>query len=152
MDSTISTDHESEEPFHPALTRKLIQSALAAAAAATTIDTTTTTTLVAVDGEGPKSNNNNNNNHGGRRLTNEAVVAASEVLRLFVQEARHRAGILAECEHEGRHDNDDDDDDDNDGGDEKNRGAAALSDSVKGPVVGAHHIARIAAELLMDFS
>ena len=149
MDSTISTDHESEEPFHPALTRKLIQSALAAA---TTIDPTTTTTLEAVDGEGPKSNNNNSNhNHGGRRLTNEAVVAASEVLRLFVQEARHRAGILAECEHEGRHDNDDDDDD-NDGGDEKNRGAAALSDSVKGPVVGAHHIARIAAELLMDFS
>ena len=133
-----SLDIESEEPFHSSLTRKLIQSAL----------TTTTTGVVANENGQLPANNNNNNNKNGRRLTSEAVVAASEVLRLFVQEARHRAGILAECEHEGRcQDNDDDNNDDDD-----DNSASAAPPKVKGPVVGADHIARIAAELLMDFS
>ena len=133
-----SLDIESEEPFHSSLTRKLIQSALT---------TTTTTTGAANEENAGRANNNNNKN--GRRLTSEAVVAASEVLRLFVQEARHRAGILAECEHEGRcQDNDDDKDDD----DDDDNSASAAPPKVKGPVVGADHIARIAAELLMDFS
>ena len=131
-----SLDIESEEPFHSSLTRKLIQSAL-----------TTTTTGVVANQNGQLPANNNNKN--GRRLTSEAVVAASEVLRLFVQEARHRAGILAECEHEGRcQDNDDDNNDD----DDDDNSASAAPPKVKGPVVGADHIARIAAELLMDFS
>ena len=130
-----SLDIESEEPFHSSLTRKLIQSAL----------TTTTTGVANENGQLPANNNNKN----GRRLTSEAVVAASEVLRLFVQEARHRAGILAECEHEGRcQDNDDDNNDD----DDDDNSASAAPPKVKGPVVGADHIARIAAELLMDFS
>jgi len=120
-------NHESEEPFHPSLTRKLIQSSL--------VSSTTDEN----NGPPPAAKS--------KRMTNEAVVAASEVLRLFVQEARHRAGILAECEHEGRMDAEEEEDDDDDDGKTGNNDA-----SKKGPVVGADHIARVAAELLMDFS
>jgi CENP-S associating Centromere protein X len=35
------------------------------------------------------------------RISNEAVLAAGELLRLFVLETRHRASIDAECEQEG---------------------------------------------------
>lgn len=65
-----------------------------------------------------KSNNNNknedNNNKGNtttknqqqhnnkqkQRMTNEAVQCVNELLYIFVKEARHRASIEAECEHE----------------------------------------------------
>lgn len=60
------------------------------------------------------------------RITNEALMAAGELLRLFVAEARHRASIEAECETEG-----------------------AGDDTV---VIQPHHITKVAAELLMDFS
>lgn len=71
------------------------------------------------------------------RITNEALVAASELLRLFISEARHRAGIEAECDHEGAVDQD---------GRESNDNGQA--DSI---VVRADHIAKTAAELVLDF-
>jgi hypothetical protein len=62
------------------------------------------------------------------KISNEAVRLTAELLRLFVIEARHRASIQAECEQES-HDTDDN---------------IARIES--------HHITKIAAELLMDFS
>ena len=97
---------ENSEPFHASLTRALIQSSLAA-------------------GKDQQST---------KRITNEAMVAAGEVLRLFVQEARHRAGIEAECEQEGAMN------------DESDKHASSIIP------VRADHITKIAAELLMDFS
>lgn len=106
------TDNEGEnaEPFHPSLTRKLIQANLAAGK----------------DHQTASSN---------KRITNEAIVAAGEVLRLFVQEARHRAEIEAECEQEGAMN------------DESDKHDASSTIPVR-----ADHITKIAAELLMDFS
>lgn len=65
------------------------------------------------------------------RITNEALVAIGELLRVFVIEARHRAGIEAECEKEGAAD------------------GKANDDKA---TIKPHHITRVAAELLMDFS
>jgi len=65
-----------------------------------------------------------------KRVSNEAALAAGELLRLLVQEARERAAIEAECEKEG---------DSTDIDDGK-------------IVIRADHVAKIAAELLMDFS
>lgn len=104
---------EPEPPFGAALTRRLILSSLAMA-----------------DGEGE--------GHGGPvRISADAVALAAELLRLFVAEAQHRAGILAECEQE-----------------------AAVAPDADGAEAGAttavridaHHITQIAAELLMDFT
>jgi CENP-S associating Centromere protein X len=99
---------EKSEAFHPSLTRKLVQVNLAT-------------------GKDLQSN---------KRVTNEAVVAAGEVLRLFVQEARHRAGIEAECEQEGAMNDVDD------------VGDKHASSTIP---IRADHITKIAAELLMDF-
>jgi len=118
MTETTENDYSSEEPFHPSLTRKLMQSSSSSSVAAST---------TAGGAEGKQKQ---------KRITNEAVVAASEVLRLFVQEAQHRAGIEAECEQEGRVMNEDEDQQQGD----------------NTPVIRADHIAKIAAELLMDFS
>jgi hypothetical protein len=68
-----------------------------------------------------------------KRVSNEAVLAAGELLRIFVQEARHRAGIEAECEEEA--------------------GTTEKGNGVSGKVsIRADHITKVAAELLMDFS
>lgn len=75
------------------------------------------------------------------KMTNDAVLAAAELLRLFVVEARGRAAVEAECEAEGA-------------------GAARVGDSPNGEdgasggkvLIGAHHITKLAAELLMEFS
>jgi hypothetical protein len=68
-----------------------------------------------------------------KRISNEAVLAAGELLRVFVQEARHRAGIEAECEQEA----------------ETTENVNAESGKVS---IRADHITKVAAELLMDFS
>lgn len=66
---------------------------------------------------------------GAKRCSPEAALAASELLRLFVVEARNRASIEAECEAEGIINGADDDK----------------------TMIRADHITKIAAELLMDF-
>lgn len=66
------------------------------------------------------------------RLTAEALVATRELLKLFVTEARHRAGIEAECDHEGTV-------------------RPRESDEDKIPI-RADHVTKIAAELVFDFS
>ena len=65
-----------------------------------------------------------------KRFTKEAATATSELLRLFILEARNRASIEAECETEGNLD--------------ENGDGKAL--------IRADHITKIAAELLMDFT
>ena len=65
------------------------------------------------------------------KLSNDAVDLASELLRLFVVEARYRASIQAECE-------------------EESRNVESSSDDKKTPIQP-HHITKIGAELLMDF-
>ena len=76
-----------------------------------------------------------------KRITNEAVHATSELLRLFVHEAKHRAGIEAECEKEGAADQTGDgiEASDKNGGDDR-------------VLIRADHITKVAAELLMDFA
>lgn len=69
-----------------------------------------------------------------KRLTREATLATSELLRLFIVEARSRAGIEAECETEGR------------------LRAAETDENNDKAMIRADHITKIAAELLMDFS
>ncbi|CAB9522093.1 expressed unknown protein [Seminavis robusta] len=65
---------------------------------------------------------------GRRMISKEASLAAGELLRLFILEARNRASIEAECDTECETSND-------------------------GKVlIRPDHIAKIAAELLMDFS
>jgi vacuolar-type H+-ATPase subunit H len=76
-----------------------------------------------------------------QRISNEAIVTANELLRLFVVEARQRASIEAECEDEAVLDNGDSLSDDDEHGSETR--------TVK---IRADHITKIAAELLMDFS
>lgn len=98
----MATASSLKQPFHPALTRKLLQ--------------------LAGDQKEKK------------RISNEALIAAGELLRIFVAEARHRAAIEAECETE-----------------------SDIKEDIEGSEVHKakiqpHHITRIAAELLMDYS
>ena len=65
------------------------------------------------------------------RIANDGAAAASELLRMFVLEARSRAGIEAECDKEGS--------------------IPQAGGSTK-TTIEAHHISKIAAELIMDFS
>lgn len=83
--------------------------------------------------------------HSKQRVSGDAALLSSELLRLFVLEARNRAAVEAECEVEGDIDGNDMDDDSTD--DKLN----SLS-RTQGVAVRAHHITKIAAELLMDFS
>lgn len=83
-----------------------------------------------LSGGNDKDTNSNNSN---KRCTKEAASAASELLRLFVLEARNRASIEAECETEAKIT------------DENNAG-------IDKAMIRADHIAKIAAELLMDFT
>jgi CENP-S associating Centromere protein X len=104
--------------------------------------------------------------NSSRRLTPEALLASSELLRLFVIEARDRAGLEAECDNEAtmtstttttaasavgatyntknkRQDDDDDDDDDEIDSNRRKRGK---------PIIRADHVTKIGAELLFDFT
>jgi CENP-S associating Centromere protein X len=115
MDNQANND-TAENPFHSSLVQQILQSSV---------------------GDG-------SDNKMYSRLSEEALVAAGEVMRLFVQEAWHRASIEAECDHEGTmRDNDD--------------GPAQNSKTV-GPKMTSSvpirpdHVTKIAAELLMDFS
>ena len=78
---------------------------------------------------------------GSKKISKEATQAASELLRLFVLEARNRSAIEAECEDAGAAVRDDDDD--------NVQGARTDTGRV---MIRADHINKIAAELLMDFS
>jgi hypothetical protein len=71
-----------------------------------------------------------------KRIPNDTAEAVSEVLRMFVIEARARASIEAECDLEGAMDEENDD---------NNATSAMVS-------IRADHITKIAAEMLMDFS
>jgi len=115
------TDHQ--QPFHPALTRRLIQAGASPSSA------------------GSGGAGGNQKQQQPKRISTEALLAAGELLRLFVCEARHRAGIEAECEKEAA------------------VGSTTLATSGQGMKAGKdvvqiqpHHISKIAAELLMDFS
>lgn len=107
---------EGTDAFHPSLVRRLIQPNLSSS-----------------------SGKNHQTSGSNKRVTDEAVVAAGEVLRLFVLEARHRAGIEAECELEGAVYDESD----------KHGSPTAATTSI---LVRADHITKIGAELLMDFS
>jgi hypothetical protein len=63
------------------------------------------------------------------KISQEAVLAVGQLLKLFVLEARERAAIQAECEHE-----------------------ASGESSETNVQIQAHHVSKIAAELLMDFT
>jgi CENP-S associating Centromere protein X len=135
--TTTMADHDDdagsageERPrISPELTREIVLSSLAAAGVSSS--------------EKPAGNNK------PLKMTNEAVLATAELLRLFVVEARGRAAVEAECEAEGagtaafaRRKSDASDDDDDD--DAKDAGSRVL--------IGAHHITKLAAELLLEFS
>ncbi|KAL9178293.1 hypothetical protein ACHAXT_001721 [Thalassiosira profunda] len=78
--------------------------------------------------------------HPDQKLTNEAVELSAEFLRLFIVEARRRAAIEAECEAEAEVDPIDNHMTDDDA-------------PVKKPIeIRADHVAKIAAELLLDLS
>ena len=73
--------------------------------------------------------------HPNQRFTNDAIMASSELLRLLIIEARRRAAIEAECESEVY------------------MGQSQNSDSdMRRVEIRAEHVAKIAAELLMDLS
>ncbi|KAL7531187.1 hypothetical protein ACHAXR_003886 [Thalassiosira sp. AJA248-18] len=96
--------------------------------------------------------------HPDQRFSNEAVELSSELLRMFVVEARRRAAIEAECEAETKIDpstegkkcqpSNQEDDDGSDSfmmlDDDKSKKATVE--------IRADHIAKIAAELLLDLS
>ena len=66
---------------------------------------------------------------------------------MFIIEARRRAAIEAECESELTTMMDDDDNDSDDSGTEKNKNSKRRVVEIR-----ADHIAKVAAELLMDLS
>ena len=118
--TTINETTEAENPFHLSLVRQMIQAARAS-------------------GNSAVDNASINEN---LEITNEALVAAGEVLRLFVKEAWHRASIEAECEYEGAIE------------DATTFGSASDNQTkiTTTAPIRADHITKIAAELLMDFS
>lgn len=67
----------------------------------------------------------------GKRITNEAVQLTGELLRAFVRTLHQKAAIEAECEKESCMD-------------ESSAGEAV--------VIRPHHITKVAAEQLMDYS
>jgi hypothetical protein len=83
--------------------------------------------------------------HPNQKFTNDAITLSSELLRLFIIEARRRAAIEAECESELTTMMDDDDNDSDDSETEKNNKRRVVE-------IRADHIAKVAAELLMDLS
>ncbi|KAL3770060.1 hypothetical protein ACHAWU_005887 [Discostella pseudostelligera] len=83
----------------------------------------------------------------GRRYTAEAVELASAFLKLLVIEARRRAAIEAECEAEAQIN-----DDEEEGGGDNNQNQESESNRSSIVEIRADHIAKIAAELLLDLS
>ena len=88
--------------------------------------------------------------HPNQRFNNDAISTSSELLRLLIIEAKRRAAIEAECESEvyiGHSQNSDYVVDRDDGSmmGEESRGRRRVK-------IRAEHIAKIAAELLMDLS
>jgi hypothetical protein len=120
----VSTTEASdrENPFHPSLVRQMIQ-------------------------ESRPTGNNADGTNEHVNITNEGLVAAGEVLRLFVQEAYHRATIEAECEYEGVVDDSITTFNCDRGSKTGNQIRAIATAPIR-----ADHITKIAAELLMDFS
>jgi hypothetical protein len=121
-----SENSERKNPFHPSLVQKMIQTSR------------------------PTGNNADSTSGEEHKITNEALVAAGEVLRLFVQEAYHRASIEAECEYESVVD-------DTALIYEANTALARYgkgnqTSAITTAPIRADHITKIAAELLMDFS
>ena len=95
--------------------------------------------------------------HPDQRFSHDAILAATELMRLFILEARERAAMEAECEAEtnagmgGRSilsQGDDDDDDDDVFG--SGTGPAKKAEQIV-PIT-AEHIKRVAAEMLLDFT
>mmetsp|Transcript_29371 Transcript_29371/g.87069 ORF Transcript_29371/g.87069 Transcript_29371/m.87069 type:complete len:107 (-) Transcript_29371:7798-8118(-) len=92
--------------------------------------------------------------HPNQRVSSEAADVASELIRLFVVEARNRAAIQAECEYEGEQSLG------------ESEGSAAASDTwtqestakkrvrtIRGYApIRANHVAKVATDLLLDFS
>mmetsp|Transcript_7362 Transcript_7362/g.11589 ORF Transcript_7362/g.11589 Transcript_7362/m.11589 type:complete len:129 (+) Transcript_7362:34-420(+) len=85
--------------------------------------------------------------HSTQRFHSDAISTSSELLRLFIIEARRRAAIEAECESEvlciGQSQNSDNNDDGVIGERKRRRRRVEIR---------AEHVAKIAAELLMDLS
>jgi len=87
--------------------------------------------------------------HPNQRYNNDAIFASCELLRLIIIEARRRAAIEAECEsevslcvlEEEASQNSENNDDDSVMGNRRRR-----------VEIRAEHVAKIAAELLMDLS
>lgn len=126
---TSATDETAEvtNPFHPSLVRQMLQASRASV----------------------NNADNGTCNNDNQKITNEALVATGEVLRLFVQEAWHRASIEAECEYEGVVEDTTNDDHDT------SNIASAIGNQTKITTtapIRPDHITKIAAELLMDFS
>jgi CENP-S associating Centromere protein X len=93
------------------------------------------------------------------RISNEAVLAAGELLRLFVLETRHRASIDAECEQEGGDNftttniknNNMTSQSSNNSSSSSNK--KSIQKQENGTVqIRSDHITKVAAEMLMDFS
>mmetsp|Transcript_28611 Transcript_28611/g.63610 ORF Transcript_28611/g.63610 Transcript_28611/m.63610 type:complete len:130 (-) Transcript_28611:180-569(-) len=109
--------------------------------------------------------------HPDQRYGNDTIVAATELLRLFIVEARQRAAIEAECEAETKDvgkdgaslsqmsmpslppsESSDDDIMEDGGGRSGRKKRNAYSADCATTSIRPDHIARVAAELLMDFS
>lgn len=130
------------------------QRGAAASTAKTTYDVATSATptiptsvskqlAMLVDNQG----NNQNGINTSKRVPIDAADAISEALRLFVREAHRRASIEAECDDESEFRNNSNTNNDEilDDGDK--------NDPTKDyTTISAHHVTRIAGDLLMDFS
>jgi hypothetical protein len=104
------------------------------------------------------------------RISPEGLVAAGELLRLFVLEAKDRASIEAECDYEATVEQDKDDDENDDENDDDNGCKAAPTKDDSLPAVSSlsakkknnnkttyvpirpDHVTKIAADLIFDFA
>lgn len=96
--------------------------------------------------------------HPNQRFSNDAVVAATELIRKFIVETRERAAMEAECEADTDADlggrsfmSQDDEGEDNDDvfGSRTGGTAANNEEHVK---IRAEHIVRVSAEMLLDYT
>jgi CENP-S associating Centromere protein X len=127
MDDSIDANESDCEPFSPALVCRLIH-------------------RYSNSETNGKGIDNENASGAKKRITAEASVAAGELLRLFVLELRHRAAVEAECEAESTLQEEENImDEDDDVKVCKKRGKKSIE-------IRADHIAKVAAELLMDFT
>jgi hypothetical protein len=148
--SSTATDDEEEEPlqrFDPNLVRKLLQFRPA--------QTPRTSTL--------QNQLQQQQQQAPPRISNEAVLAAGELLRLFVLETRHRASIEAECEQEGENFMQETATSTNQmtsqsstcsnhGGSSNNMKSIQKQDDTGTVQIRSDHVTMVAAEILMDFT